>query len=263
VSERRNVSRRDFLAGPFRSRNLALAATGALAWSRLVDDAGGSEISIRPPGAQADGDFLASCIKCGQCVEACPFDTLRLATVTDDRALGVPYFEPRATPCYMCEDTPCIGACPTDALEPTAIDDSRMGLAVLIDQESCLAFQGLRCEVCYRACPLLGKAIRLDLRPQERTGKHAYFLPVVDSEQCTGCGRCEHSCILEEAAIKVLPRTLAKGKLGEHYRFGWKEKAEISRDFTAPEGPPEVPEWDRGLERVLDAMNDLSGIEEP
>ena len=61
----------------------------------------------------------------------------------------------------------------------------------------------------------------------------------------------------------MLPRALAKGKLGEHYRFGWKEKAEISRDFTAPEGPPEVPEWDRGLERVLDAMNDLSGIEEP
>ena len=164
----------------------------------------------------------------------------------------------------MCEDIPCANACPTDALEKgVAIEDARMGLAVLIDQETCLAYQGLRCEVCYRACPLMGKAITLDLQPQERTGKHAYFLPVVKSDACTGCGKCENSCILEEAAIKVLPRDLAKGRLGEHYRFGWMEEARVSRDFTAPEEAPEVKGWDDGLEKVLEAMDDLSGIEEP
>jgi ferredoxin-type protein NapG len=165
----------------------------------------------------------------------------------------------------MCEDAPCIAACPTDALLPgTAIEDARMGLAVLIDRETCLAFHGLRCEVCYRVCPLMGNAIRVEMRPQERTGKHAYFLPVVDSEACTGCGMCERSCILEEAAIKVLPRELAKGRLGEHYRFGWKEEPVISRDFATPSKAHEDPAWgERGLERVIDRMNDLSGIEEP
>ena len=34
---------------------------------------------------------------------------------------------------------------------------------------------------------------------------------------------------------------------------------EASRDFTTPE----VPEWERGMDRVLEAMDDLSGIEEP
>jgi ferredoxin-type protein NapG len=259
------VSRREFLTGPFRSRNAALAAAGALVWTHVLDDARGADDSIRPPGAQDEPDFLASCIKCGQCVEACPFHTLRLATAEEPRATGVPYFEPREVPCYMCEDAPCIAACPTDALLPgTAIEDARMGLAVLTDQETCLAFQGLRCEVCYRACPLMGEAIRLDMQPQERTGKHAFFLPVVESDRCTGCGKCERTCILEKAAIKVLSREVAKGELGAHYRFGWKEEPVISRDFEAPQGAPEIPEWgDEGLERVIEKMDDLTGIAEP
>ena len=100
-----------------------------------------------------------------------------------------------------------------------------MGLAVLSDRENCLAFQGLRCEICYRACPLLGKAISIDFQPQERTGKHAFFLPVVRSEACTGCGMCEHACPLEEAAIKVMPRQLAMGKLGEQLPIRLEGKA--------------------------------------
>ena len=36
-------------------------------------------------------------------------------------------------------------------------------LAVLIDQENCLNFQGLRCDVCYRVCPLIDEAITLEL----------------------------------------------------------------------------------------------------
>jgi ferredoxin-type protein NapG len=210
-------------------------------------------------------------------VEACPFDTLSLARVDDQAAIGVPRFDAREKPCHMCEDVPCVESCPTDALEKhVAIEDARMGLAVLVDQQTCLAFQGLRCEVCYRACPLVGKAIQLDFRPQERpqerpqkrpqkrTGKHAFFLPVVDSDHCTGCGMCEHACILEEAAIRVLPRDLAKGKLGgERYRFGWKEEARISRDFTAPAEAPGIPEWEDRMDRVLEQLEDWTGIEDP
>jgi ferredoxin-type protein NapG len=58
----------------------------------------------------------------------------------------------------------------------------------------------------------------------ERTGKHTLFIPVVHSDKCTGCGKCEKACVLEEAAIKVLPVRLAKGALGKHYRLGWEEK---------------------------------------
>jgi ferredoxin-type protein NapG len=259
-----DVRRRDFITGVFKPRTLALAAAGAVAWTHIVKEAQGAAFSLRPPGARAEPDFLAACIKCGQCVEACPFDTLGLARAGDEAAIGVPRFDARQEPCHMCEDAPCIESCPTDALEKhVSIEEARMGLAVLADQETCLAFQGLRCEVCYRACPMLGKAISLDFKPQERTGKHAFFLPVVDSDHCTGCGMCEHACILEESAIRVMPRELAKGQLGEHYRFGWKEEARVSRDFTAPERAPEIPGWEDNMSRVLEEMHDLSGIEEP
>ena len=45
------------------------------------------------------------------------------------------------------------------------------------------------------------------------------------SDACTGCGKCEKSCVLPEPAIKVFPRKLAQGALPAHYRKGWEEKA--------------------------------------
>ncbi|MGL5200696.1 MAG: ferredoxin-type protein NapG, partial [Aeromonas veronii] len=74
---------------------------------------------------------------------------------------------------------------------------------------------------------------------------HAMFLPTVHSDVCTGCGKCEHACVLEEAAIKVVPRQLAKGELGHHYRLGWEEKAKagnkslIGDRLTLPTRKPE------------------------
>mgnify|MGYP001820115886 FL=1 len=128
-------------------------------------------------------------------------------------------------------------ACPTNALdhELTDIEQSRMGLAVVVDQESCIAFHGLRCEVCFNVCPIRGRAITLDMQHNERSGKHALFIPVVHSDACTGCGLCERACILDEAAVKVFPTHLAKGELGKHYRLGWKEKEKAGKALVTPD----------------------------
>ncbi|MEG0055260.1 ferredoxin-type protein NapG, partial [Hafnia sp.] len=138
-------------------------------------------LALRPPGALPDGEFERACIRCGQCVQACPYDTLKLATLLSPSSAGTPYFVARQTPCEMCEDIPCVVACPSGALDPhlTDIDDARMGLAVLLDHENCLNWQGLRCDVCYRVCPSIDKAITLELHRNERTGVHAKFLPTV------------------------------------------------------------------------------------
>jgi len=183
-------------------------------------------MAIRPPGAGPEEDFLGACIRCGMCVRDCPYDILELARPESLVATGTPYFTARSGPCEMCEDIPCVRACPTGALDHhlTDINKSRMGLAVLSDQETCLNFLGLRCDVCYRVCPVIDKAITLELRPNTRTGRHSMFLPTVHSEHCTGCGKCEKACVTDEASIRVLPPRLVKGSLGEHYRLGWEEK---------------------------------------
>jgi ferredoxin-type protein NapG len=183
--------------------------------------------ALRPPGALAEAEFLAACVRCGLCVRDCPYDTLKLAELGDGVATGTPYFEARKVPCEMCDDIPCVAACPTGALDRglTDIEDARMGLAVLIDQETCLNYLGLRCDVCYRVCPVIDRAITLERFHNPRSDRHALFLPTVHSEHCTGCGKCEQACVLPDAAaIKVLPIRLAQGSEAEHYRRGWAER---------------------------------------
>ncbi|WP_058912640.1 ferredoxin-type protein NapG [Entomohabitans teleogrylli] len=219
----RQPSRRRFLRDVARAAGGLTAVTMVLGLQQQTSRASG--VHLRPPGALDEPAFSSACIRCGQCVQACPYDTLKLTTLVSGAAAGTPYFVAREIPCEMCDDVPCAVVCPSGALdsEIKSIDDARMGLAVLLDQENCLNYQGLRCDVCYRVCPLIDEAITLEMERNTRTGKHARFLPIVHSDACTGCGKCEHACVLDEAAIKVLPRTLAKGELGKHYRFGWLE----------------------------------------
>ncbi len=231
------VNRRKFLADTARTAcgvglfGLALGLYTRSASSLPV-------MALRPPGALPEADFLAACTRCGLCVQDCPYQILQLAKLgSSDMATGTPFFTARDAPCEMCEDIPCIPACPTGALDHnlTDINKARMGLAVVIDQEACIAFQGLRCEVCYNVCPLRKDALKLDYQPNKRSGKHAMFIPVVSSDACTGCGLCERACILEEAAIKVMPVRLAKGQLGEHYRLGWEQKGERGKALVTPD----------------------------
>jgi len=251
----RQHNRREFLAGAARAGGAALAC-GVL-WAGWLAESRAQPFALRPPGALAEGAYEGACIKCGQCVDACPYATLALAPPGAGSAVGVPFFRPREVPCYMCPDVPCARACPTGALaRDVVIDEARMGLAVLIDQETCLAFRGLRCEVCYRACPLLDRAITLEYRPQEQTGLHAYFLPVVHAEACTGCGLCEHTCVLERAAIRVLPHRLAQGAMAAGGVAGPSWDAQ-RRTPIRPRGEA----WEReALPNALEALKDTEAL---
>lgn len=204
--------------------------------------------TLRPPGAIAEDRFSAACVRCGLCVRSCPYKTLKLAEIGDGPAIGTPYFLARDVPCEMCDDIPCVKACPTGALEKslTKIEKAKMGLAALVDRETCLNLQGLRCDVCYRVCPVIDKAITLERTHNTRTQKHAVFEPVVHSDACTGCGKCEKSCVLEKAAIRVLPIALAKGEMQSHYRLGWEEKKKAGGELVPgikglPTRLPEAP----------------------
>ena len=231
-----NPARRRFLVDMARTAGgVALFGLGLGLYAR--QSAALPATALRPPGALAEADFLGACIRCGLCVRDCPYNTLKLAELGESVATGTPYFIARAIPCEMCEDIPCVVACPTGALDKKLqdIDEARMGLAVLADQETCLNFLGLRCDVCYRVCPSIDKAITLDVQHNVRSGHHSRFIPVVHSEHCTGCGKCEQACVLPVAAIKVLPMHLAKGAAAEHYRLGWEEKQKAGGSLVAPD----------------------------
>jgi ferredoxin-type protein NapG len=243
------TGRREFLKRM--AQGAGVATTGGLLWSFLLGQQRHARANmLRPPGALNEPDFAATCIKCGQCVQACPYGTLSLSPSGAEVPIGTPSFSPRDVPCYMCVDIPCMQACPTGALEHDLerIEDARMGVAT-IDHESCLSWQGLRCEICYRECPVRNDAITVENRPR-RTSGHALFVPVVHASHCTGCGICEYVCPTEVAAIHVLPPELVQGKIGDHYLLS--NDAEVDADG----GPSASPAGDHDAVPGLEYLNE-------
>ena len=180
-------------------KNSAAACGGALVLSSGLGVLASQQATalpvqaLRPPGALPETQFQSACVRCGLCVRDCPYDTLKLASLGQGIGWGTPYFDARNIPCEMCEDIPCVKVCPTGALDHqlTDINAARMGLAVLHDQETCLNFLGLRCDVCYRVCPVIDQAITLETIHNPRSARHAMLIPTVHSDFCTGCGKCE------------------------------------------------------------------------
>lgn len=221
VKKPKSNARREFLIrGAQTSCAMALIGSGVSMVATANSPA--APQALRPPGAKAEAEFLASCVRCGICVQTCPYDTLKLARWFDAGvATNTPYFVARETPCELCEDIPCVRHCPSGALDQHMqdINEAQMGVAVLIDQVNCLNYKGLRCEVCYRVCPLIDKAIVLEKHHNSRSNTHAEFIPIVNPEHCTGCGKCEHACVLETPAIKVLPHDVAISQVASHDNY--------------------------------------------
>ncbi|MEW6602156.1 MAG: ferredoxin-type protein NapG [Nitrospirota bacterium] len=255
--------RRDFLLKSIKS--LGLATAGGLVWTGFIEEGRSAPLVLRPPGALPEKQFIASCVKCGMCVEACPYDALNLAQPGDGRPIGTPYFIPRTNPCYMCKDIPCVPACPTGSLDKTLVSDrngsgehvlninlAKMGLAV-IDRETCIAYAGIQCDACYRACPLIDKAITIEYTRNVRTGKHAMMAPVVHSAACTGCGLCEKACVTKKASIFVLPGEIAMGEASERYIKGWDETDEKRMEDVTDNVTTETP---RSEKKPIDYLNE-------
>ncbi len=261
-NEEKMSDRRNFLHSMVRS--LGAATVGGLAWTGFLDGKKVYATILRPPGAVPEREFLAKCTKCGLCVEVCPFKALVLAKPGDERPVGTPYFRMRENPCRMCGDIPCTVNCPTGALDRSLVSDSggpgspglninraKIGLAV-IDRETCIAYWGIQCDACYRACPVIDKAITVEYTRNERTGKHAMLVPVVHSGHCTGCGLCEHVCVTKKASIFVLPRELAMGEPSDRYIRGWDDADEARIQGIPDETETVTP---RSEKSPLDYLN--------
>jgi ferredoxin-type protein NapG len=136
---------------------------------------------LRPPGAVLEEIFPAKCIRCGRCVEVCPYHSIKMLDIRSGIHAGTPLMEVEKIPCYLCMK--CVDVCPTGSLQRIRQEDSRIGLAV-IDRFTCLAWEGtILCRTCYDKCPFPEKAIRL-----------VELKPIIDEAHCTGCGLCTNAC---------------------------------------------------------------------
>jgi len=123
-----------------------LGSVTAVALAGIVPSVKAWSKRLRPPGALVEKKFLSACIKCGQCVQVCPVEAIKLADMGDGVGVGAPYIESRDQACdFSCDGLQCVLACPTGALTheinfPHQVD---IGVAKLIRPQSCLAVQGL------------------------------------------------------------------------------------------------------------------------
>ncbi len=132
--------RRDFLKNIAGLGVLGVAAGAGIYFApKLKAD----KLLLRPPGAVEEDDFLKLCIKCGQCLQVCPYDSILLEDIDGGASVGMAYIDPAKRGCYLCEAFPCILACPTGALdhEKDEIKYVHMGVAIIANESACLALK--------------------------------------------------------------------------------------------------------------------------
>ncbi len=194
------------------------------------------ETVLRPPGSVRD--FLARCIRCGKCLEACPYDSIRFLDITAGALIHTPHIDPLRTPCYLCQqrgpdgkDRPisrylrCGEACPTGAIRRIVNDkevlaavpeEMKIGVSVL-DRRICLAWQYDSCGECYYNCPLKDKALR-DRPPREVITGATGIRPYVDPGHCIGCGMCNYVCpVRRHIAESVMKREVRLSRFEQRY----------------------------------------------
>jgi len=140
-NQKDGINRRSFL-----KKSTVIAFGGAVAFGAAsVPLLRCEENLLRPPGALDEDPFLAACIKCGQCLQVCPPQVIKLAGIWQGFGIGTPYIVPREGGCILCAGLPCVLACPTGALDHHISEgkEARMGLAVISRPDTCLSIQGV------------------------------------------------------------------------------------------------------------------------
>jgi ferredoxin len=139
---------------------------------------------LRPPGSLDEPEFLSRCIRCGECMKACP--NIALHPTLDQagiEGLWSPTLVPR------------VGVRAQQQNQPI-----RLGTA-FYDRGRCLPWaMATECIVCEEWCPVSPKAIYVEEAQVIDSAGNTKTLkqPRVDPSRCVGCGACEYACPLQE-----------------------------------------------------------------
>lgn len=216
---------------------LGLALGGGMVFSPYLV---GKENRLRPPGAVGEDKFLALCIKCGQCLQVCPYHSIKLADFTKGIGVGTPYIDANERGCWACDAVPCVLACPSGALDHHCEkpQDIKMGIAVLEFPNTCLAisntlipkgynskmrdftnsvrnkteqedvilkkldeFEGKECTLCADMCPIPNPLSAIAMVADSGGGKRPEIY-----DGCIGCGACQEVCPTTQPSIVIKPR---------------------------------------------------------
>jgi len=199
---------------------------------------------LRPPGAITERQFLQNCTRCDKCIHACPKDAIVKAPKKFGfLVMGTPYIDPMKTPCVMCDDLPCISACPDSALLPVdSPNEVNMGYAIL-DKNKCQAYGDTFCQQCIIDCPIPG-AITQNKDQQ----------PEFHKKICTGCGVCVRSCstVNIPVAIKIKPLMVIEQQIRKKQMEEEQKRFEIEKKILEQ----------KALEEELQAQNQKTISEE-
>ena len=199
-----------------------------------------AEDRLRPPGALSEDEFLRLCIKCGQCLQVCPYHSIELSDIDKGIGVGTPYIDATIRGCYACSAVPCVLACPSGALDHNCSkpEDIKMGVAILENPDTCLAinktplsdnyldkmikfnnsvrnrtpeedellkkmsgYEGKQCTLCADVCPIPNPLSAIAMVPDSKGGHKPEIY-----DGCIGCGACEDICPTSKPSIIVKPR---------------------------------------------------------
>jgi ferredoxin-type protein NapF len=167
-------------------------------WTQKIGRARSKDAPLRPPGAIEEDEFTGLCLRCGNCMRACPSGIIHPDT-GQAGILGLLSPVVRYEQEYCVENcNACTKVCPSGALQALNLEQKHryvIGQA-MVDRSLCL-WSFSDCNTCIRACPFEAVQIQWDEEAYES-------YPVVDPLKCNGCGACEVVCPAGDIkAIKV------------------------------------------------------------
>lgn len=148
-----------------------------------------------PPSARSDGDFYTSCLRCGNCVDACPASIIKLTRMTDAwLAWQTPQLDFSDGYCWSA-CVKCGQVCPSGALASFSVGEKKrlvIGRAE-VNQADCLLTRNKECDRCRSVC---------DYEAIQFQQEHLLMRIRIDTDKCVGCNACVLICPQE--AIRLL-----------------------------------------------------------
>lgn len=154
----------------------------------LRGDFRGLHLPVRPPWSVPEELFTECCTRCGDCIEACPSGLIK------EGQGQYPQINFHKGGCDFCGD--CAAACKKGALKKIPSSNTapwNLKAAIL---DSCLSLNGVVCRSCGEVCDSRAIQFRLEVGGVAK--------PILDVNDCTGCGECFAVCPAKAIRIESI-----------------------------------------------------------